>query len=43
MMENSDLDTSELTNVVKTVYIEDHKREISWFLLQNSIFLKLSF
>lgn len=43
MIENSDSDTSELTNVVKTVHVEDHKREISWFLLQNSLFLKFAF
>lgn len=32
-MKENFLDTSELTNVGKVVYIEDHKREISGFLL----------
>lgn len=33
MKGNSSLDTSELRNVAKVVYVEDHKREISCFLL----------
>lgn len=33
MRENSSLGTSEPTDGVEAVCIEDHKREISWFLL----------